>query len=214
MEPPGHGSHGCAAGPRRNLRVPGATADVTAEVPYTLSESGGPPTYIQRASPNAVPIPGSTVSWDCVMVDEGGTVIPGFSDGLNGGVTVPRGTWVRCTAVNETATLQLQKIVNNTHGGTAVSGDFTLTATPTGPDVPAGLEPVTLTGSEVFEPFEVRPNVEYVITETGPPGYELQSVTCEVTSGSAAGRRIDRRATAADGQLHGGQRRSAGTSHP
>ena len=175
---------GALPGPEGTTGTDAATAEVTADVVYTLDESGGPPTYIQRASPNACPIPGSTVSWDCVEVaPDGTTVIPGFSDGLNGGVTVPLGNWVRCTAVNETAILQLRKIVNNSHGGTAVSSDFTLTATPTGPDVPAGLEPVTVTGSEVYRSFEVRPNVEYVITETGPPGYQLQSVTCEVTSG-------------------------------
>ena len=108
--------------------TPGAT--------YALSESGGDPRYVQQADPNAVPIPGSTVSWSCVEVDAAGNVIPGFSDGLNGGVTVPIGTFVRCTAINETATLDLIKNVVNDNGGTAVPADWQLTATPAAARLP------------------------------------------------------------------------------
>ena len=50
--------------------------------------------------------------WTCQEVGtDGTTVIPGFADGLNGGVTVPLGKWVRCTAVNQTSTLALRKVV-------------------------------------------------------------------------------------------------------
>ena len=119
----------------------GATAPVTPGATYTLSESGGDPRYLQKAAPGAVPIAGSTVSWSCVEVDAAGVVIPGFSDGLNGGVTVPIGTFVRCTAINETATLRLIKKVVNDNGGTAVPGSWQLTATPVPPVTP-GLTPV------------------------------------------------------------------------
>ena len=99
---------------------------------YTLAESAGDPRYIQRAGANAVPIPGSTVSWQCQEIDANGNVIPGFADGLNGGVIVFIGLSVRCTAVNDTARLILIKNVTNDNGGTAVPADFTLVATPTG----------------------------------------------------------------------------------
>jgi hypothetical protein len=111
----------------------GVTADVTAGSRYVLSETGGDPRYLQRADPAAVPIPGSTVSWSCVEVDAAGNVVPGFADGLNGGVTMPIGTFVRCTATNETATLVLAKAVTNDNGGTALPSDWQLTATPLAP---------------------------------------------------------------------------------
>ena len=80
-------------GPGRLVARPGGTSGVTPVVTagsrYVLSESGGDPRYVQRADPAAVPIPGSTVSWICVEVDAAGNVVPGFSDGLNGGVTMP-----------------------------------------------------------------------------------------------------------------------------
>ena len=46
---------GALPGPEGTTGTDAATAEVTADVIYTLDESGGPPTYIQRASPNAVP---------------------------------------------------------------------------------------------------------------------------------------------------------------
>ncbi len=112
---------GAAAGPTGTT---GVSALVTPERPYTLAESGGDPRYVQRAGANAVPIPGSTVSWQCVEIDANGNVIPGFADGLNGGVIVFIGLSVRCTAVNDTAQLTLIKNVINDNGGTAVPGDF------------------------------------------------------------------------------------------
>ena len=68
--------------------------------------------YLQSVAANAVLIPGSTGPWTCQEVGTDGiTVIPGFADGLNGGVTVPLGKRVRCTAVNQTATMVLRKVV-------------------------------------------------------------------------------------------------------
>ena len=111
---------GAVAGPTGTTGVNGA---VTAGARYVLSETGGDPRYVQQVGANAVPIPGSTISWSCVQTTaDGNTVIPGFADGLNGGVTVPLGTYVRCTAVNETVPLTLIKNVINDNGGTVPAG--------------------------------------------------------------------------------------------
>ena len=67
------------------------------------------------------------MSWSCVEIDAAGNVVPGFSDGLNGGVTMPIGTFVRCEAVNETAFMSLVKEVINDSGGTAVPANWQLT---------------------------------------------------------------------------------------
>ena len=81
-----------AAAPAGALPGPTGTTGVTALVTplelYTLSESGGDPRFTQLVGPNAVAIPGSTISWRCVLVDESGQPIPPGTvfDGLNGGV--------------------------------------------------------------------------------------------------------------------------------
>ncbi|KRC42074.1 hypothetical protein ASE15_19060 [Oerskovia sp. Root22] len=178
---------GALPGPSGVTGAPGATAEVTPGVIYPLNESGGDPNYVQATGPNAVPIPGSTASWSCVeLAADGTTVIPGFSDGLNGGVNVPFGRWIRCTAVNQTATLDLRKVVENEYGGEAVPADWSLTATPIG-TFPAGLEPQTVEGSSVgtdATSINVRPGVAYQITESGTPtGYEELSVECVTEAG-------------------------------
>ena len=159
-----------ATAPAGSLPGPSGTSGVTAlrdrGSRYVLSESGGDPRYVQRADPAAVPIPGSTVSWNCVEVDAAGNVVPGFSDGLNGGVTMPIGTFVRCEAVNQTAVMRLIKEVVNDSGGTATPGNWQLTATPVAPVAP-GLVPVTVTGSTVGALFEVRPGQAYLLSEVG-----------------------------------------------
>ncbi|ROS78756.1 VWA domain-containing protein [Cellulomonas sp. PhB143] len=162
----------------------GVSAPVTPAVAYVLSEDQPHPEYLQFTDPNATLVPGSSGSWNCQEVEaDGTTVIPGFQDGLNGGVTVPFGTNVRCDALNRTATLVLAKSVENTHGGTAVPGDWSLTATPTG-DVPPGLTAQTVPGSTDGASFTVRPGVTYTLTESGgPPGYALDSIRCAVVPG-------------------------------
>ncbi|MGV1027457.1 MAG: VWA domain-containing protein, partial [Dermatophilaceae bacterium] len=159
----------------------GVNATVTPNTQYVLSETNPHPEYVQFLDPNAVLIPGSSGSWTCQEVQaDGNTVISGFSDGLNGGVTVPFGRYVRCNAVNETSTLTLRKVVQNTHGGTATPNNWQLTATPTG-TFPAGLPPQTVTGSPTSTSFNVRPGVAYALTESGgPAGYSLSSLTCDV----------------------------------
>ena len=156
---------------------------VTAGVRYTLSENDVHPEYKQFVDPNAALIPNSSGSWNCQELSaDGSTVIPGFADGLNGGVTVPFGRYVRCTAVNQTAILALVKEVNNDFGGTAVPSDWQLHATPTG-DFPPGLPTVTQTGADVANavPVNVRPGVTYALSESGgPEGYQLVSTECAV----------------------------------
>ena len=144
----------------------GVTAPVTPQVTYPLAESAGDPRYIQLADPNAVAIPGSTVSWFCVQVNPTtGAVIPGFADGLNGGVTVPLGFAVRCEARNVTTELTLVKRVVNSFGGTAVPSAWNLTATPVAPPTPpVGLTPVTVTGSTAGQLVYVRPGQTYSLS--------------------------------------------------
>ena len=161
----------------------GVNGSVTAGATYTLSEDSPHPEYVQFVAPNATPRPGSSGSWNCQQVQaDGETVIPGFSDGSNGGVTVPFGTYVRCNAVNQTAVLGLVKEVNNTHGGTAVPGDWQLHATPTG-TFPGNLPAVDQTGAAAANAVyvNVRPGVSYDLSESGgPAGYQLTSTECAV----------------------------------
>ncbi len=180
---------GALAGPNGTSGSAGATgAAVTPGVTLPTGRGrhpAGTTNYIQTVNPNAVLVPGSTGSWACQEVAaDGTTVIPGFSDGLNGGVTVPLGRWVRCNAVNQTATLVLRKVVVNNDGGTAVPSNWTLIARPTG-TFPAGLPTQTVPGSTAGASFNVRPGVTYAISEVGgPPGYTLDSVNCDVVPGS------------------------------
>ncbi|MHA7986893.1 VWA domain-containing protein [Rathayibacter sp. CAU 1779] len=157
----------------------GVTGAVTPSVTYALSESGGDPRYAQVADPNAVAIPGSTVSWFCNQIDPTtGDVIAGFSDGLNGGVTIPPGFDVRCQARNQSAQLTLVKAVDNTHGGLAQPGDWTLTADPGDNDF--GLTAESVTGSTAGASLWLRPGQTYTLSESGPDGYDLGSLECRI----------------------------------
>lgn len=151
------------------------TGPVSPNVRYELGESG-PATYVQSVAPNAVITPPSTGSWVCVQLDAQGNVIPGFSDGLNGGVTVPLGASVRCAAINRTAFLVLEKHVTNDNGGEAGPEDFTLTATP---DALVGLSASTVAGDSVTSPantITVRPDHVYTLTESSVPGYAFSKL--------------------------------------
>ena len=159
-------------GPRRRRTSPAAWSTRSAE-------SGGDPNYRQFVAPDATLVPGSTGSWQCVEVDAAGNVIPGFSEGVNGGVTVPIGTRIRCTAFNQTARLHLAKTVTNDNGGTAMSPDWTLTATPTGTP-PTGVVAQSVDGSVMGTDLFVLPGQEYSLTESGPAGLPTQSVLCSV----------------------------------
>ena len=161
----------------------GINADVTPGARYALSEVGNTTNsalYVQQADPNAVPIPNSTVSWFCVQVDAAGNIIPGFSDGLNGGVTMPLGLRIRCLARNLTTKITVIKQVINDNGGTAVPADFSITVTPVAPVFP-GLTPTTVPGSTAGTAVFVRPGQAYTVTETGPAGYSQSAFSCVVT---------------------------------
>ena len=120
----------------------------------------------------------------CIEIDANGNQIPGFNDGINGGVQVPLGTSVKCTAINRTASLKLVKEVINDNGGTAVPSDWTLQATPTG-TFPAGLPVISRPGApEASAQFvNVRPGVRYDLAELGPDGYTNTSLRCTTNNG-------------------------------
>ncbi len=172
------GGEGTLPGPSGSS---GVTADVTPDASYSLSESGGDPNYQQQTLPGADLSPGSTGSWICVEVDRDGiTDVPGLTDGLNGTVTVPLGTWVSCVAVNATASLTMIKDVVDEHGGTAAPADWELTATPVDPN-PGGAPTQSVAGSTAGATVNVRPDQAYDLTESaGPAGYALDSLVCEV----------------------------------
>ncbi|WP_370618096.1 hypothetical protein [Mumia sp. Pv 4-285] len=175
---------GALTGPAGASGSAGVTSvDVTPGVRYGLTESGGDLNFIQFVDSNAVIPPGNSGSWTCQQVGPDGEVIPGYGDGLNGGVNVPVGYDVRCTTFNDGARLALSKLVVNAYGGSAVPSDWSLTATPL--NGPAGLEPVTVTGSAVLVPFNIRPGVIYRITESGgPAGYApIGPPTCQIAQG-------------------------------
>jgi Prealbumin-like fold domain/Periplasmic copper-binding protein (NosD) len=74
-------------------------------------------------------------------------------------------------------TLTLVKVVNNTHGGTATPGSFTLTAT--GNNAPATV--VTGAGDSTSIVNQSVPAATYTLTETNLPGYTAGIYSCVVT---------------------------------
>ncbi|HOQ53005.1 MAG TPA: hypothetical protein PLF56_05265, partial [Micropruina sp.] len=174
---------GALTGPNGTSGSAGATnVLVTPGVTYQLRESGGPPEYAQidnRTNLESNPL--STGSMTCIEIDANGVQISGFSDGINGGVQVPIGSRVKCTAINQTAELRLAKEVVNDNGGTAVPSDWTLTATPTG-TFPAGLPVVTRPGAPIdsAQYVNVRPGVTYNLTESGLAGYQNTRLQCQI----------------------------------
>ena len=146
-----------------------------------LSESGGDPNYVQRVDTRRRADRRLDGQLELrARSTPLGVVIPGFSDGLNGGVTIPLGAFIRCTATNETATMTLIKNVVNDNGGTAVPSAWQLTATPVAPRL-SGVDADHGTGSAAGATFEVRPGQAYNLTETGPGGYTLTDLSCVVT---------------------------------
>lgn len=142
-------------GPSGATGTPGASADVTAGVAYTLGESGGPDTYTAQGP------------WTCS--DASGAVVVVRS----GAVAVPDGKDVTCSITNSTAQLVLLKHVVT---ASMKPADWALTATP-----PVGFSLTTATAVGAENPsasntFEVRPDSSYTLTETlrseaGPIAY-------------------------------------------
>ncbi len=116
----------------------------------------------------------STRPWRCVQITVTRSEQLGYLDGLEGAVTVPPGARVECTAFNQTAILELQKVVEN---GGALPSAWTLTATPVNP--PSGVGPQSVQGSAAFQSREVRPGVTYELSETGPTNYS-RAVSCAI----------------------------------
>jgi hypothetical protein len=175
------GPVGSLSGPSGVSGSSQATGAVTPGVVYALSEVGGDPTYAQDDQ-RTTPVPGSTGSWTCAALAADGTVLLGYTDGAHGGVTVPPGYHVRCTATNRTALLTLAKQVVNAHGGTAAAGDWTLTATPVDPAAPA-LPSVVVRG-DAGTAAQVRPQQVYRLSESGPPGYTAAPWQCAIGAGT------------------------------
>ncbi|MGI9821675.1 hypothetical protein [Agromyces sp. Marseille-Q5079] len=163
--------------PAGNDSGDGVTGTVTPGVVYALAESDGDPRYLQVDNRDPVlAVPGSTGSWACVPLDADGNPTGGNAGGLNGGVNVGFGNWVQCTAVNQTAQVELRKVVNPANGGDALPADWDLTAAPVDP--PAGIVSSTVTSGTTIL---VRPGVTYELSEAnGPAGYDLESLQCNV----------------------------------
>ncbi|QAY72826.1 VWA domain-containing protein [Agromyces protaetiae] len=172
----------------------GARAFVTPGATYQLAETpldpaGEASLYVQidRRTPPFQANPLSTGSMFCALVDADLEPISTTVDGLNGGATVPIGQRMACTAINQTATMMLRKVVVNDIGGTGVPPDWNLVATPVGPlPLPPGVGPISVPGSdaELGTSFNVRPGIQYEITESvppeSPPGYIMSSLVCEI----------------------------------
>ncbi|MBN0039096.1 VWA domain-containing protein [Cellulosimicrobium cellulans] len=159
--------------------------EVTPDVPYEITEAGGPPWYVQNdLRGDSSQYPGSTGSAYCRTVSADGTVFDAVVDGLTGGVVPPLGQHTSCEIVNRTAQLALRKVVENGDGSPAPPSAWSLTATPVGDDLPADLEPVTVPGtsSPLGLRFFVRPGTVYELSENAAPdapdGYALAGIQC------------------------------------
>lgn len=123
---------------------------VSAGVPYRLSESGGSAAYVQVGG------------WSCVTA--AGLPVPVSAAG---DVTPTRATAVTCTVTNATASLTLLKNVQNPSTGFQPS-TWNLTATPA---TLAGLSATTVPGADYVaagnpaSTFNVRPGHTYTLTE-------------------------------------------------
>lgn len=127
------------------------TAPVTAAVGYSLSESGGPDTYLQAGQ------------WACALTDDP-SIDVNVQDGF---LVVPRGQDVTCTVHNATARITLLKhVIDPSDGFEADAWDLTATPDPlAGGSLPTetvvGAEAETNGGSS----FDVRPNHTYTLSE-------------------------------------------------
>jgi hypothetical protein len=132
------------AGPNGVSGAGGASGAVSAGT-YTLSESAGPSGY-------------TAGSWSCT----GGTFTAPDQ------IAVANGESASCDITNsdQAANLTLTKHVSNTHGGTAVATDWTLTAGPNGVSGAGGASGAVSAGT-------------YTLSESaGPSGYTAGSWSC------------------------------------
>lgn len=152
-----------------------ATAPVTPVIRYELAEENGPAQYTQFVADGAVIGNGSTGTWACIQLDANGQPVPGgYTDGLNGGVRVPLGMWVQCTATNRTAEVTLVKQIP----GQQDVSDWLLTLEAQGVD-PVLADELSVS-IESGETALVRPGTVYRISEVGPSGYTLDGIVCTI----------------------------------
>lgn len=157
---------------------------VTPGETYVIAESGGEPWYAQVDQRGADAVPGSTGSAFCRVLSADGSLLGDVINGLNGSVVPTLGQRTTCELVNFTARLALRKVVQNADGSPAPPDAWSLTATPVGPGVPAGLGPTTVAGTSapLGDVFFVRPGTPYALTESAAPdapaGYTLAGIDC------------------------------------
>jgi len=151
------------------------TGEVSANIAYTLAESGGPATYQQVGA------------WACVLTDAPSTAVAVTSSQ----VTMPAGDDVTCTVTNATAALTLLTHVVD-GDGSVVASDWALTATPA---TMTGLAAVNVAGAEYAaagnpsSTFEVRPGHSYTFTDAlvdpaTPLAYRLIRIELRNPNGS------------------------------
>ena len=167
---------GALPGPQGRDGSAGVTrVEVTPEVSYQLAETpDATPEFLThyaqfdvRTQPLAYPQ--STGSWSCQVAGTGRQVR--MILGNEGGIAVPIGEHMQCTALNSVALVNIQKTVQ---GGTAQPSDFTFTVVPVAPVLAGGHEhEVPGTAGPDGYTITVRPDQHYKIVETGPPGYTI-----------------------------------------
>ena len=166
-------------GPTFNGRMPNMAGVGSGQAPYilwnyptatTVTVTGGDSVEGTLYMPNA------QLNWIPLQNIEGNVIAASFVHGIGAPAGTPHevhdfpfATTLSCA---EPATLSLVKVVDNTGGGTAVPGDWTLTADGevlvTGPG-----------GSTVVTDVEV-PAGDYDLSESGgPDGYEPGTWSCE-----------------------------------
>ncbi|HEX3736030.1 MAG TPA: VWA domain-containing protein [Solirubrobacterales bacterium] len=163
----------------------GTEEEVGDGITYQLAEEPNPSDpslldYAQfdyRERPLQFPLSSGSMRCNVLSGPAPGETALGGSYGGEGNVVVPMGQDVACVAVNQTGQLTLVKQVV---GGTAAPGDFSFTVTPVNPAV-AGLSTKQVKGAAApGTTIDVRPGQQYRITESGPGGYTLTSLTCDV----------------------------------
>ena len=187
------GPTGALPGPDGPSGDPTTTrVEVTPNAEYQLAEAAAASPewlshYVQddvRAQPLVNPL--STGSWSCVVIGLGPRNRMVF--GNDGGVAVPLGQEMQCTARN---TVSMMNILKGVEGGTAQPSDFSFTVEPIDPVLPGGH---THTVAISPDPFVIatmllRPDQHYKIVESGPPGYQIVE---DETSCTTADQTLDR----------------------
>jgi DNA-binding NarL/FixJ family response regulator len=117
-----------------------------------------------------------------------------------GEIAVGAGRSTTCTVTNVTAALVLKKSVTNDDGGTAAASAFLLTAT----DASDPTDDFSVIGTASGVTTWVRPGTAWDLTESGPAGYALGSLTCDTgPAGALTGRETEILGLVAQGRSNG-----------